>query len=369
VSDNALTIGTAGSLPAHVASLFGGVESNIPDKQTVPSLSYEGKVWTISKDGSKQKLMTRNSDGDEIPLSVMRVVILDSAARRGRQYYEGTYDPNKISAPRCWSADGVAPDRTVKEPIAATCDQCPNSVKGSKVLDNGNATVACSQHRMLAVVPAGRLDFTPLRLKIAITSDWDSQSPDMEAQGWYSYSKYLDFLKSRGVPHTAALVTKIRFDANAAYPKLFFAADRWLNDEEAAVAAPRLSLPEVKKLIDGSWTPAGVDGVPTEGVGQSTAPQASPAPSNVVPIAGQPDEPEPPFEVAESVTPETASAAPEGEGDEIVIMLDEEPTPEVKPARKPAAKKAETKPAAEATPAASTDVPDDLAELLGQWGD
>jgi hypothetical protein len=41
----------------------------------------------------------------------------------------------------------------------------------------------------------------------------------------------------------------------------------------------------------------------------------------------------------------------------------------VKPARKPAAKKAETKPAAEATPAASTDVPDDLAELLGQWGD
>lgn len=346
MSENALTTFGNGQLPAHIGSLFGDVESNLPDRQTVPSLSYEGKTWSISLNGTRTKLTSRNEDGDEIPIQTFKAIILDSNARRGRAFYEGTYDPNKIAAPKCWSVDGVKPDKGVKEPITSACDKCPNSVKGSKILDNGNATVACSEHRMLAVVPAGKPNFTPLRLKIAITSDWDGQSPDQEAQGWFSYSKYLEFLKSRGVPHTAAVVTKIKFDPNAAYPKLFFAAERWLNDDEAAVVKAQMKLPEVKQLLDGSWSPAGVDGVRTDEPETKPEPKEDPAPQ-IAPATAKNADPEPDFEVLMGDTPAAEEAKPVTETKKVAA----------KPAEKPAAAK----------PTSSTDVPAELADLLSDW--
>jgi hypothetical protein len=348
----ALAMFDSGSVPAHIAAFAGELGSNLPDRATVPSLSYEGKTWTISLEGVKTKLTKKNADGDDEPIQVMKVVILDAASRRGRQFYEGTYDPNKIAAPRCWSADGVAPDKNVKEPIATGCDKCPNAVKGSKVLDNGNATVACSQHRMMAVVPAGKMDFEPLRLKIAITSDWDSQSPEEEAKGWFSFSKYLDMLKSRGCPHTAAIVTKMKFDANAAYPKIFFSADRWLTPEEVAAVAPTTKSDGVKKLLDNSWTPAGVDGT------QNTAADAK----------GEPEpEPEP------ALIPATSSDDDDDDVDFGALGGAAEPaaTVEAKVEPKPAAAKKTTpaKPAAEDAPKSSATVPAEMASILAAWGD
>jgi hypothetical protein len=116
--------------------------------------------------------------------------------------------------------------------ISATCANCPMAVKGSKVIPGTNkAVTACSQHRMLALVPdpaLGLKDIPPLRLKIAMTSDWDKQSPDQEQQGWFAFSNYVDWLVARNVKHTAALVTKMKFDPEAAYPKIFFSAERYL---------------------------------------------------------------------------------------------------------------------------------------------
>lgn len=350
---NAMIPFAAGGAPAHISNAFAGLGSNIPERQSVPSLSYEGKTWTIHKEGAKQKLMTRDADGEQIPLSIMKVVILDSAPRRGRAFYEGTYDPNKIAAPACWSHDGERPDQSITNPCAASCAACPNSVKGSKVLDNGNTTTACSQHRMLAVIPSGDLNYTPLRLKIAITSDWDNNSPEMEREGWFSYSKYLDYLKANGCPHTAAVVTKIRFDANAAYPKLFFAAERWLSEEEQYTVAPRVKTPEVQKLIDGSWTPAGVDGVPTQNA--QAAAQINPAPAPVQPVEEK-------VQIAPAPAP-----APAPVQEAVMIMDDSEPAPVTKPA-KAKAKEAEPAPAPEQAPAASTDVPSEIASLLDAWG-
>src|SRR6202035_2765241 len=90
------------AIPAHIASFF-GEESNIEDRQTVPSLSYEGKVWTVSANGDKRKLTKVNDDGDEEAIGTMRVVVLDYAKRRGRAFYEGAYDPAKPGKPTCWS--------------------------------------------------------------------------------------------------------------------------------------------------------------------------------------------------------------------------------------------------------------------------
>lgn len=124
------------------------------------------------------------------------------------------------------------------------------SIKGSKITDSGKATTACSQHRMVAVVPANNLAFTPLRMKLAITSDYDKQSPDLEAQGWQAFSNYTASLRGKGVQHTAALVTKMRFDPGAAYPKVLFSPDRWLTEPELAQVASLVRSDSVKALVE-----------------------------------------------------------------------------------------------------------------------
>ena len=329
------------AVPAHIASFF-ETDGNIADKQTVPSLLIEGKVWTRSVDGEKIKLTRKNEDGEVETIQTLKVVILDYNKRRGRTYYEGAYDPGKPGMPLCWSVDGDRPDANVPTPQHSDCKNCPMSAKGSKITEQGKAVAACSQHRMLAVVPAAQPGSTPLRLKLSITSLWDKQSPELEASGWYAFEQYVDMLRSRGVHHTASVVTKIKFDSNAAYPKVIFSPDRWLEQAELAVVAPIAKSEEVKALLDGTFTPNGGDGTRTEPFeqGDPPAPAAAPAPKPA-PAAAKP------------------APAPK-------------PKPEIKPAPAPKPEPvvetvAEQAAAVEAS-AVATDVPEDVAALLADWG-
>lgn len=374
---NALSIFDSPKLqvPAHVANFF-GENSNIADRMTVPSLGYEGKVWSVSLNGEKNKLMkTDKETGDVLPLGVMRVVVLDYAKRRGRAFYEGTYDPGKPGAPSCWSDDGVAPDSTVKEPQHSKCEGCPMSIKGSRVNDSGKATVACSQHRMLAVVPAGKLDSEPLRMKIAVTSDWDKNSPDLEAQGWFAFNNYTDMLKTKGVQHTATLVTKMKFDPGVAYPKILFSPDRWLEQDELAVVGGVVNTDKVKSLIAGTWTPAGVDGVAKKAADPIMALRA----------ADDDDEDEVVAAPAQTTASDAliAQAAAEAAAKKAAAADAKKAAAAAKKAAEEAAPKAavimedddddgavtiEHKAAATPAPAAAS-VSDAVADLLSEWGD
>lgn len=248
------------ALPAYLAEALGDLGTNIPDRQTVPSLSYEGKVWQIIKDGNKTKLQVQNADGDMVPVPIMRVVILNFNADRGRAYYPGTYNPAASAAPTCWSADGKAPDPSVREKQSAACNGCPMSIKGSKVQD-GKEMVACSAHRMIAVVPGHDILFDPLRLKIAVTSDYDKE---LVEHGWFAFRQYVDYLKSRGITHTALVITKIKFDMQAQYPKLLFALDRALTMDEVGQMKQALANPKVAELLAEKWTAAGSAGTPVD---------------------------------------------------------------------------------------------------------
>lgn len=266
----------AKSLPAHLRK-FVEDEGNIQDRVSVPSLGITGKVFAISLNGETKKLVKVDEDGDEIPVSVFRAVILDYAKKRGRQYFEGAYDPNATKQPLCWSDDGVAPHSSVPEDQRQSkkCETCPLAVKGSKVTDANKAVAACGQFRMVALVPANNLAHEPLRLKLAVTSDWD-KNDEWAAQGFFGFSNYTDFLRTKGVKHTAALVTKMRFDPNEAYPKLLFSPDKWLTEDQLDIIKPILASDEVKALLNGSFTPAGVDGKPT-----AAAEDDAPAPRKI----------------------------------------------------------------------------------------
>lgn len=357
---NELTQFQPGAVPAHINAFLGDQDANTSlGGVTVPSLSPQGKVWTISLDGQKTKLEKRDNDGEIVPVGVMKVVILDFAKRRGRAYYEGAYDPDKESAPLCWSDDGITPDNTSPQLQSKKCAECPKAVKGSKVTDQGKAITACSQHRMLALVPANKLDFTPLRLKIAITSDFDKQSVGAAANtaaGWFAFSNYLDYLKSVGVTHTAAVVTKMKFDPNAAYPKILFAADRWLQPDELAIVGPMTKNEDVQKLLGGTWTPAGPDGTlkddTTTGAGKGV-----PATAQQAQNAATTDEDDDDGEII--MTGLDAPAATGGQGP----AQADTPAPSAK--KTTASPKAAT---AEAQPEVATVKDPQLAALLADWG-
>lgn len=374
---NALTLFDQNSLaiPEHLRDL--NEEGNIADRVSIPSLSYEGKVWTISLNGEKTKLMKRDADGDEMPMAVMRVVILDYNQRKGRSYYEGAYDPAKASQPLCWSEDGLLPNPAVQNPQHHSCEGCPLAVKGSKVTEQGKAIAACSQHRMVAVVPANKMDMEPLRLKLAVTSDYDKEN-EMEAQGWFAFQQYRDFLKARGINHTALLVTKMRFDPNTAYPKVLFSPDRWVEPSEKGIINPKVKSDEVKQLLSGSWAPAGVNGKPVaEDADDEEAAPAKPklseqakakAPAKkATPVMDDEDE-------ASAPKPKAKAAAKpqvmDDDEDEIVIA---KPKPKVEtPKAKPQIMDddEDEAPAPKAKAAAPAgDLPDDVASLLSDWGD
>lgn len=331
-----------GKLPAHMADM--AEDSNIAPKMTVPSLSYEGKTWTVIKDGEKKKLTRRNEDGDVEPITTFQGVILGYAPRRGRAYYEGAYDPGKISAPSCWSDDGIKPHASIDEPVNPKCDGCPMSIKGSRQTDQGKASVACSQHLLLAVVPAAKLDFTPLRLKLAITSIWDK---DQTEAGWYAFDQYIDQFRAKKVPHTAMVVTKFRFDPNVAFPKVMFQPARWLTAEELETVKPIVKSEEVAALVSGSWTPAGGDGVKTEAPATKTLPAkkaaAKPAPEPEEEADEEEEAPPPP----KKAPAKKAKPAPEPEPEEDEELELEEEAEEAPPPKKAPAKKAAAKPVEE----------------------
>src|SRR5574343_648536 len=139
MAKNALTVFDSKqvAIPAHLRNI--AEEKNITDRVSVPSLAYGGKVWAIHKDGEKTKITKRDEDGDEIAVPLIRVVVLDYAKRRGRAYYEGSYDPDKPGAPLCWSEDGIKPHESIAAPQHPSCEGCPLAAKGSKVTDSGKS--------------------------------------------------------------------------------------------------------------------------------------------------------------------------------------------------------------------------------------
>lgn len=368
-------------LPAHISTFF-DEERNVLERNTTPTLGVKGKVWTVTVNGESQTLTKQDADGDEVPLSVMRVVILDYGKRRGRSYYPGNYDPNNTSKPDCWSEDGVAPSPNVAEPKASKCAACPLAAKGSKITDNGQQTTACAQHRILAVVPANKLDFTALRLKLAITSDYDGQSPELAAKHWYAFSQLIDLMRSRNVQHTAAMVVKMKFDPNAAYPKVIFSPDRWLDENELRIVAARAKSEEVQNLIAGVMSTDGQSDAPAAPAApapQAAAPAkvskpAKPAPAPAVDDEDEDDAPAP----APAKKPKAKVVVDDDEEEEVAIQTPPKPAAKkgAKPAPAPVADEDDDeeapapkkgKKAAAAAPAVKAEVPADVASLLDDW--
>jgi hypothetical protein len=282
----------------------------------------------ISLKGSRFRLIV---GGEQISVSkedTMNVIVVD-AANVARTYYEGTYDPEKVSRPVCWSHDTnvPAPEVPADQRQATHCAKCPMNIKGS---GQGNSR-ACRFSQRMAVMLEGELDkIYQLQIPAAsIFGQADGNKMPLQA-----YAKYLAEHKTP----IQAVVTAMYFDENSESPKLFFKPARMVDAEETEALMGHIDGEEVKKAI-------------TLTVSQSDRGDA-PAPDNAKVIgktAGVVIED--PEEEEEAPKPKPKKAAP-------VAAVDEDEDDEVEEP-KVVAKKAKVEPQKEGK----------LAGLMADWDD
>jgi hypothetical protein len=199
--------------------------------------------------GESKPVTRRDPDTNELEnVQILRVVVVDWNQVKERAYYEGNWT-GVSRQPDCWSPDGKKPHASVENPQGATCETCPMSFKGSKVLD-GKQMIACGTSRVLVVVPEKNMEYAAMKLKLAVTSDWDAKDDEAVANGWYAWKNYVDFLKANGLDHSGAVVTQMRF-ANVNFPKVQFKLARFLEEEEFDKVLARSKSEEVQKLLAG----------------------------------------------------------------------------------------------------------------------
>jgi hypothetical protein len=206
-----------GAVPAHIAAAFGGMTNSDLAGGVAPSypiVSYKGKVWHVVEAGERN-LVCRD-DGE--PAASIDAIIVRANPNLNKVYYPDGYEEGSNEKPTCHSNDSIAPAADAASPQSKKCAVCPHNQWGSKISETGEAKgKACSDSRRLAIIPEGDPE-RPMLLRV----------PAASLKTLLAYSQNLD---RRGVPYQA-LVTKIGFDHDVAYPSLTFKATRWLDAEE-----------------------------------------------------------------------------------------------------------------------------------------
>lgn len=181
-----------------------------------PVLSIKGKVFTLVK-GSEKKVITREIDGEEEPVSSIQVAMV-RANTKYRVFYASAYSEGESDGkkPTCFSHDGVAPDSHASEPQARKCQGCPQNVWGVR---DGKGT-ACGQKTRVAVIDPSTGSSEPLLLNVPPASR-------------KSFAQAVEAADARGRGYNEMLV-RISFDKEAPSPKLVFKPTGWLPEEVVA---------------------------------------------------------------------------------------------------------------------------------------
>ena len=201
----------------------------------------------------------------------LNVIIVNSAPKVSRTYYEGTYAEGDAVRPTCWSSDSTKPDPEVKNKKSMACHNCPMNIKGSGQGDSR----ACKFSQRLAVVIDGELEKEEVyQITIPATSIFGSgDGMKMPLQ------EYAKFLVKEGA-YASCVVTEMKFDINSPVPKLFFRPIRVLEEHEFEIVERLKESDDAKRAI--SITVSQADNVQKEPESVATsAPKAAPKPAPV----------------------------------------------------------------------------------------
>lgn len=187
-------------------------------------------------------------------------VIIVNAAGVSRAYYKDAFDPNAKRFPTCWSKDTQrpAPEVPDNQKQSARCMDCTHNIRGSG--EGGGR--ACRFGQRLAIVEERALK-TVYQLQVPASSIF-GKAAGKSSMPLQAYAK---FLSGHGTP-SAAVVTRISFDAASVVPKLFFYPQRPLEEQELILVREMVDSDETLEAIAFDVTPHNREGSPftaTEG--------------------------------------------------------------------------------------------------------
>jgi hypothetical protein len=227
-------------------------------------ISVRGKVWRVNHQ-SVSRPVTR--PGTNEPASSLEVILVTATAAQSKTYYSGTYVEGSDDAPTCFSHDGIKPDRSVQEPQANMCAVCPLNAWGSKVTEQGKQAKACADSKRLAILPAGG-ESLPEAERINVLMNEAFGGPMLLRVPAASMAELAGYDGSMGQMgfKLHAIVTRMTFDIEAAYPKIKFEPVRPLSVAEFQEVLKWRDSAQVKDMLN------------SEDIGTGAAPaQAAPA--------------------------------------------------------------------------------------------
>lgn len=203
-------------------------------------VSVKGKVFAIKFGGETQQIL--NKEG--YPAQYIDVVLVSANAHLNKTYYATTFNDDAAERPDCWSDDGVKPSGA--NPVHSICATCPKNQFGSRISDNGSKGKACQDNRKVVVLPHGSLTNEKfgggMLLRISPTGLQELQS----------YSRKL---RASNVPYYA-VVTRLSFDAELAYPKLTYTPVGYLNEAEFNIVLAARESEHTKHILESSYVEA-----------------------------------------------------------------------------------------------------------------
>lgn len=260
---NAVTTTSGGKpLPALPSYITGAKDANALIKagvgsgfQMPPQITPRGGKIRVKIDG-EEKIIEREVEGELVPASFINVVIVSANAGKYKLYYKGKYnEDSEGEAPVCYSYDGERPSQFAQEPQCKTCAACPHNVFGSMITEQGNKTRACSDNKILAVIPytavkqqadPDSIAGTAFMLKVSPTglsrNKKDRKDNPTNNTSLAEYVALLDNYPANGqtvsVPIQAA-VTRVFLDKQTDYPLFRYRLAGFLTPDEIAYVKAR----------------------------------------------------------------------------------------------------------------------------------
>jgi hypothetical protein len=221
------------------------VNKDIVTAAQFPSLSIEGKRFTIVQD-NERKVLTKPDDSDELLQNINLVPLRINM--HAKTFYAKKYVNSQESSgqrPDCYSFDGVAPHPSSPNKQSEKCAICPNNVWGSRTNDNGEAAGRlCSDRALMAIASPDKLE-KPLQLRVPPKS-------------LRPLKDELKKIKQRGVQYNE-VVFRVGFNVEEASPVLTFRAVGVLDDASYEKACDMFDNDTVQAIVglDGSGAAAG----------------------------------------------------------------------------------------------------------------
>jgi len=200
-------------------AVIGGLDE---DTKAIAGGSLGGNKRISIKGGVFRK-MTGGKEIGSIEDRHMNIIFVKMSHKPSRTYYSGTYREGEKVAPVCWSSNSETPDAEVKNPLAARCESCPMSVKGSG--QGGNGT-ACRLSWRTAVVLPGDPGGDIMQLVLPATSVFGK-----EENGKWPFREYVKMLANHNIA-AGRVITKMQFDTKSPVPRVVFSPVSGINPND-----------------------------------------------------------------------------------------------------------------------------------------